>query len=508
MSLLQMSISGSVLILVIIVVRALLINRLAKKTFLALWGIVLLRLAVPFSIPSQFSFYTLIELAERKLLTPSLAPYSTLEIAPPPTAMLTGADKAETLVQSVLSISPLHVIWLAGVCACMVFFIAVYIKCKAEFRMSSAVQNEYVASWIKNHPLRRAIPVRQSNRIQAPLTYGVFHPVILLPTEIDWADHTKLQYILTHEYIHVRRFDSLTKLLLTGAVCVHWFNPFVWVMYVLANRDIELSCDETVVRTFGETMKSAYALTLIGLEEKKGAFSPLVSNFSKNAIEERIVSIMKIKKTSVVGIALAVLIVAGATTAFATSSAASNDAPTETGFTVSFTDDDGNQIYSDDKGASWLSSAQWDADQPAVEYWSYEDYKVWLDGEKKHLQNLVDTGAKYKKGQEWVTWTQNEVNAAISEYENVLAQIKSGLLVSKNFNGDENIEVQVNPITSDELSVSYEASVIGKDGNSVYLGDFDTAEARLEFIKQYCEEQVANGQMTKEEASQYIRNYQ
>lgn len=67
-------------------------------------------------------------------------------------------------------------------------------------------------------------------------------------------------------------------------------------MYILANRDIELSCDETVVHSFGEAIKSVYASALIEMEEKKSHFSPLVNNFSKNSIEERIVSIMKLKK--------------------------------------------------------------------------------------------------------------------------------------------------------------------------------------------------------------------
>ncbi len=89
-------------------------------------------------------------------------------------------------------------------------------------------------------------------------------------------------------------------------------------MYVLANRDIELSCDETVVRTFGETVKSAYAMPLIGLEEKRSRLTPLVSNFSKNSIEERIVSIMKIKKTSVAAVLFAVALVIGTAAVFAT----------------------------------------------------------------------------------------------------------------------------------------------------------------------------------------------
>lgn len=71
------------------------------------------------------------------------------------------------------------------------------------------------------------------------------------------------------------------KCLLAASLCVHWFNPLVWVMYVLANRDIEISFDEAVVKTFGETTKAAYALSLISLEEKKSRLNPLCNNFSK-----------------------------------------------------------------------------------------------------------------------------------------------------------------------------------------------------------------------------------
>ena len=176
------------------------------------------------------------------------------------------------------------------------------------------------------HPTKRNVQIRQSDKIAAPLTYGVFLPVILLPKTTDWTDEKKLRYILTHELVHIRCFDTLKKWMLVTALCIHWFNPFVWVMYVLANRDIELSCDETVIRTIGETMKSAYALTLIGMEEKKSKLTPLVNNFSKNAIEERINSIMKLKKASFMGLFLALVLVIGTATIFATSTAASASA--------------------------------------------------------------------------------------------------------------------------------------------------------------------------------------
>ena len=92
-------------------------------------------------------------------------------------------------------------------------------------------------------------------------------------------------------------------------------------MYALGNRDLELSCDETVVRRLGLGKKSAYALTLIGMEETKSGLPPLASGFSRNAIEERITAIMKMKKTSIAAVVLAAVLVCGLSVGFATSAA-------------------------------------------------------------------------------------------------------------------------------------------------------------------------------------------
>ena len=80
-----------------------------------------------------------------------------------------------------------------------------------------------------------------------------------MPKRTDWRDETALRYVLEHEFVHIQRFYTVFKLLLIASVCVHWFNPLVWVMYVLANRDIELSCDETVVCRFGSGTRASYA---------------------------------------------------------------------------------------------------------------------------------------------------------------------------------------------------------------------------------------------------------
>lgn len=158
--------------------------------------------------------------------------------------------------------------------------------------------------------------VRVCDRIDSPLTYGVFCPVILLPKSLDRTDEVRLSFILAHEMAHIRRFDALMKWLLAAMVCIHWFNPMEWVMYVLANRDMELSCDEYVVRLYGYQTRATYALTLVGLEEHRRFASPLSNSFCKNAMKERITAIMKSKKTAAVGMGAALLVIAGAVSLF------------------------------------------------------------------------------------------------------------------------------------------------------------------------------------------------
>ena len=312
MSLLQMSFAGGILILAIIVIRALAINMLSKKTFNALWGISVVRLMIPFSIPSVFSVYSLID---------SHAPGNGLQAIRvlPIGASGQEASMPGSITNAANAVSTWTIVWAAGVLVCAVFFSLAYWKCWKEFQTSLPVGNDFTENWLSVHQQRRRISIRQSGRFSAPLTYGVLHPVILMPISTKWENTDSLEYVLAHEYVHIRRFDSIRKLVLIVVLCVHWFNPLVWVMYILANRDIELSCDEAVVRFFGENTKAAYARALISMEETRSGLTPLCSSFSKNAIEERITAIMKIKKTTVFSLVLAGFIVAGIATAFATS---------------------------------------------------------------------------------------------------------------------------------------------------------------------------------------------
>lgn len=319
MSLLQMSASGAVMIAVITAIRAAALHRLPKRTFLALWGVAVLRLVVPVSLASAFSVYSLLE---------RHAPAAELAGEVPAISLfpVQGGDPAEVLpaeplqAASEIAVSGWAILWLVGLTACALYFAVTYVRCRWEFRTSLPVKHALAGEWLDAHRLRRPVAIRQSDRIPAPLTYGVLRPVILMPNAMDWEDRRAAEFILAHEYVHIRRFDAVTKLVLTAVLCVHWFNPMVWLLYFLGNRDLELSCDEAVLRQFGTRARGDYARMLIRMEERKSGLSPIYNGFSKNAVEERVRAIMRHKKRSAPAVCTAVLLVAVVAVCFATSS--------------------------------------------------------------------------------------------------------------------------------------------------------------------------------------------
>ncbi|MCL2404826.1 MAG: M56 family metallopeptidase [Defluviitaleaceae bacterium] len=330
MNVLQMSIAAAILILVIIVVRQLAIHKLPKKTFMILWGVVLLRLLIPFSfnisIPIQsneeaITGNTMVSVVE---MTGALNTDEVYRILPRTDifeAVNTFNAMLPDIPESIAPVFPVTTIWVLGMLAVALFILVTHFRFSREYKASLPVDNFYINKWLNEQKGVRHIQARQSDKITAPLTYGILKPVILFPKTTDWQDIVRLRYIFIHEMTHIKRFDILRKWLLVIVLCVHWFNPLVWAMYILANRDIELSCDEAVVRAMGESTKSSYAMALIGLEERRSIFAPLCTSFSKNLLEERIISIMKIKKRSIVSIALAAVLVTvltiGALTVFA-----------------------------------------------------------------------------------------------------------------------------------------------------------------------------------------------
>lgn len=305
MSLIRMNFYASVLIPAIILLRMVFLNRLPKNTFLAMWALAVLRLISPFTLSASWSIHSAIH---HKTDLPVRTIDSVFD--PPPIMIHKGSNMNGPVVVGQWDLlSFWQFLWIIGMILLAVFFLILLVRCYREFRFAFPIKNSFITALHEQQDFKRRVRILQSDRIQAPLTYGILRPIILLPSNIDPKNTMMLRYILEHEYIHIRRFDALMKLLLIAVLCVHWFNPLVWVLYILANRDLELSCDEAVLRKFDGDIRSSYAMTLIRMEEAKSGFAPLCTGFSKNAIEERVRSIMKARKKTLLATAISALLI-------------------------------------------------------------------------------------------------------------------------------------------------------------------------------------------------------
>ncbi len=341
MSLIQMSIAGAVMIVVIILIRALAINRLPKTTFIILWMVALARLLVPVSVPSVFSFYSLFDSA-----TINAAPRFSGGDIDSAAAWADSAPAVQQIQSQIVpaagenSTSALVFVWMIGAVIALAAFGAAYAVCFRRLSKAKDISHPAIDQWMNRHSVGKVVSVRLSGAITSPLTYGLFRPVIVLPDNMDPDNAELLDYVLSHELTHIRRFDLLKKLAAILAVCLHWFNPLVWVMFVSFNRDIELACDEAVLSQAGHSSKKAYAMALINMEEKRSLSGTLYTCFNKNAIEERIVAIMKIKSPTFVRLTISAAIVAAVCLGFATTAYARQDNRPEPSAVVSAVDID------------------------------------------------------------------------------------------------------------------------------------------------------------------------
>jgi beta-lactamase regulating signal transducer with metallopeptidase domain len=327
MTLIEMSFSSIVIIIMIILIRTLFLYKLPKRLFVFLWSIVLYRLLLPFSFHfSTPSFLNNVYLYLRS----GISTDRPIGAAAADFPELSGKSIGSALpVGTVPAVDWIFLIWCIGIAVTALVFLIPHIRYVMVNRSATPVKNDKVLEWIGEYHFKRRVQVKQAQGLVTPATYGVIRPVILLPKSLKESEEGQLKLIIVHELTHIKHFDVLWKWLLFIAVSIHWFNPFVWIAYALANRDIELSCDETVIRTLNkEISKTSYAMALISLEEHKLKLEPIVSGFNKNAIEERILAIMKIKKLTFTRLVLAFVITFGTLTVFAVTSAKA-DAPAE-----------------------------------------------------------------------------------------------------------------------------------------------------------------------------------
>ena len=324
MKLLEMSVSGAVLICAITLVRALTLHVLPKRAFRIFWLIVLARLLIPFppllrvSLP-QFPVERLETVRLEQTDRPAAAAQgerSTL----PPTVRTDGngavnqtrtAESARNPEEASAAPSWTELviwIWAAGAAFTGLFFLTAYAAGYWKLRQAYPVEHDAVKRWRAAHPMRRKYAVKSFGDASSPITCGVLRPVILAPGAVEWWSSPAAKFALEHEYVHMRRLDAAVKFAMALALSLHWFNPAVWLFYALANRDIEFSCDEAVLLRFGPQERAAYARALLDAEERRWKPPVLYAGFGVNTTRERIEEIMKYQKKSLGNVVLAVLL--------------------------------------------------------------------------------------------------------------------------------------------------------------------------------------------------------
>lgn len=450
MTLLEMSLTGGILIAVIALVRLAGLHRLPGNAFLALWGLALCRLLIPVSIPSPSSIWTAVE-------------HVPLTMGRAGVLVSQAGDAVQT---SAGAVDLRAAVWAAAALTCALVTLGLHLRQRLRVRDSLPIQSALVSAWLEENRLRRTVRVRVSDRITSPLTYGLVRPVILLPRELDPEDALRLPYVLSHELVHIRRFDVAWKALLAAAACVHWFNPLVWLMVVLANRDLELSCDAQVLRRAGRDVRADYARTLVSLEERRAHFTPLSSSFARNALEERIVAIMKNKKVTIAAAAVALILVVAVAAVFATGALGGKEDMANSASTFSAPGSDTARTpttvavedvmfssYQDFSGSDpQYTQAQYNKVVKAltVEGWQEMSIAQFNRTVHKILQDGTDYDGDYMDSLEYTyqlvlyslpdsdpnaPYLLNTVAASLNEYSARLDEVTSGKTVDPSFSG-------------------------------------------------------------------------
>ena len=299
--LLNMTFTAGCTVLLILILR-LLFRKLPKGYSYALWFIVLFRFLCPVAIPSPYS-----------LLPVSPEPMKqeiVYEKTPEIDSGVIWVDRAVNRVfqdnlsakdREVASVNPIQialfvmsVIWQAGVLALLFWNLAAFLRLRR--RLATAVRVEK--------------GIYESREIDGAFVVGIFRPAVYLPAGLDEENR---RYILKHELVHIRRKDYLVKLLGVCAVMVHWFNPLAWLAFRLLCKDMEMSCDEQVLKEVGQGEKKSYSLALLhAAEQKSGLLLPLA--FGESHTRSRIKNVLNYHRPAfwITALAIAAVAVTGA----------------------------------------------------------------------------------------------------------------------------------------------------------------------------------------------------
>lgn len=299
LSVLNMSITASLVILVVLLVRLLL--KKAPKTFsYALWIVVLFRLICPFSFESAIGLLPI-----NKTPIPQDIMYSTEP------QIDTGINIVDSIVNPILpvannmgeSINPLQVwvlvgstIWVFGMLIMLIYSIIQFVRLKRKL--------------VGAAPLRGNIYL--ADHISSPFVMGFIKPNIYLPSSMA---KTEQVFIIAHENYHIKRFDHIARILGFIALTIHWLNPLVWLAFVLSGKDMEMSCDEAVMREMDTDIRAEYSKSLLRFATGRKIIAATPLAFGEGDTKERVKNVMQYKKpmlwVSIIAVIAVVCVVVG-----------------------------------------------------------------------------------------------------------------------------------------------------------------------------------------------------
>ncbi len=258
---LTMSFSASWMILAILGLR-LLLRRIPKWGNVLLWGLAALRLLLPFSIESRFS------------MIPS---GWSVGDTPGTNGIVEGASAS--ISRDINAMTVMSIVWFVGVLFLFSYFVISYCRLLRKHNAAVLLRDN----------------IFQSELAAVPMVVGIVNPRIYLPFYVEQPD---ADHIIAHEQAHISRGDHLWKFLGFVALTLHWFNPLVWAAYVLLCRDIELACDEAVIRGMDSGGRADYAQALVTYGTKRHSLTVHPLAFGETGVKERLKAIMDYRKPS------------------------------------------------------------------------------------------------------------------------------------------------------------------------------------------------------------------
>lgn len=303
LKIINMSISASWLVMAVLILR-LVLKKAPKWINVLLWGIVAVRLICPFSFESALS------------LIPSAETFPEKVISGPSFDVQTGITPVDNRINDYLGdryfegvtvpansgnniMTILSIVWTIGILLLVAYTVISYWRLHREIDTAVRYKDN----------------IFQSENVSSPFVLGLIKPRIYLPFNMNGQD---LEHVVAHEQAHIRRKDHWWKPLGFLLLTIHWFNPFMWLSYVLLCRDIELACDEKVIRELGNEQRADYTQALVACSVNRRTIAACPLAFGEVGVKERVKSVMNYKKPAFWIVILAVVSCVGVAVCFLT----------------------------------------------------------------------------------------------------------------------------------------------------------------------------------------------